>query len=147
MLRLILRDSESRIFLRTRHTNIPEVMGKATKALLAFINGIPDDKLKDIGESQHTIYQDSDFRLDMQGVSTPSELSSQSVVEWCGSHCLFLQMTSGEPKRYNLQVQINKQTTISTLKKHQPATVAIYLANKTDSPATIRQGLLSGMKI
>ena len=44
-------------------------MGKASKALTAFIKGIPDDKLKDIGESQHTIVKDRDFRLDMQGVS------------------------------------------------------------------------------
>ena len=51
-------------------------MGKASKALTAFIKGIHDDKLKDIGESQHTIYQDTDFRLDMQGVSTSFELSS-----------------------------------------------------------------------
>ena len=65
----------------------------------------------------------------------------------------FLQMTTAQPhkkppvpSRHNLQVQINKQTTISTLKKLQPATVSIYIANKTDSPAIIRQGLLDGMK-
>ena len=66
---------------------------------------------------------------------------------------LFLQMTTAQPhkkppvpSRHNLQVQINKQTTISTLKKLQPATVSIYIANETDSPAIIRQGLLDGMK-
>ena len=43
---------------------------KASTALVDFITGISDDKLKDIGESQHTIVKDPDFRLDMQGVST-----------------------------------------------------------------------------
>ena len=43
---------------------------KASTALVDFITGISDDKLKDIGESQHTIVKDTDFRLDMQGVST-----------------------------------------------------------------------------
>ena len=43
---------------------------KASTALTDFITGIHDDKLKDIGESQHTIVKDRDFRLDMQGVST-----------------------------------------------------------------------------
>ena len=42
---------------------------KASTALTDFITGIRDDKLKDIGESQHTIVKDRDFRLDMQGVS------------------------------------------------------------------------------
>ena len=51
------------------------------------------------------------------------------------------------PSKYNLQVQINKQTKISTLKKHQPATVATYLADKSDTPATIRAGLLKGRNI
>lgn len=51
------------------------------------------------------------------------------------------------PSKHNLQVQINKQTTISTLKKYQPATVSTYLANTTDDPATIREGLIAGMTI
>ncbi len=51
------------------------------------------------------------------------------------------------PSKYNLQVQINKQTTISTLKKHQPATVSIFVANITDSAATIQKGLLDGVLI
>lgn len=51
------------------------------------------------------------------------------------------------PSKYNLQVQINRQTTISTLKKHQPATVSTYLADKSATPAVIRQGLLDAMAI
>ena len=52
--------------LQAKHSHIAELsVGKGSKALLAFINGIPDSKLKGIAESPHTIYQDTDFRLDM----------------------------------------------------------------------------------
>jgi hypothetical protein len=44
-------------------------MGKAKKAAKEFIEGIPDDKLKDIPDGIGTLYKDEDFRLDMQGVS------------------------------------------------------------------------------
>jgi hypothetical protein len=37
-------------------------------------------------------------------------------------------MTSGDPKKYNLQIQINKQTKISTLKRLAPKTVSTVLA-------------------
>ncbi|KAM5540050.1 hypothetical protein V8D89_006190 [Ganoderma adspersum] len=103
---------------------------KASTALTDFITGIHDDKLKDIGESQHTIVKDTDFRLDMQGMTTAQPNKKPPV-----------------PSKYNLQVQINRQTKISTLKKHQPATVATYLADKKDDPATIRAGLLKGRNI
>ena len=43
-------------------------MGKATKALSAFIDNIPDNKLEGIPEGAGTIYKDQDFRLDNQGV-------------------------------------------------------------------------------
>lgn len=43
-------------------------MGKADKALVAFINAIPDDKLTAIPTNTGTLYRDTDFRLDMQGV-------------------------------------------------------------------------------
>ena len=67
----------SPLLIRRTPSHIATFMGKASKALTAFIKGIPDDKLKDIGESQHTIYQDTDFRLDMQGVSASFKLSSR----------------------------------------------------------------------
>lgn len=63
-------------------------------------------------------------------------------------------MTTAQPKKkppvpskYNLQVQINKQTKIPTLKKHQPATVSTYLADKTDTPAMIKAALLKNKTI
>jgi len=43
-------------------------MGKASKALKEFINGIPDSKLTGLPSSGGTIYKDTNFRLDMQGV-------------------------------------------------------------------------------
>lgn len=43
-------------------------MGKANKALNTFIDNIPASKLHPLPTSAGTIYTDSDFRLDMQGV-------------------------------------------------------------------------------
>jgi len=44
-------------------------MGKATKALNAFIDEIPDSVLEALPTAPGTMYDDDDFRLDMQGVS------------------------------------------------------------------------------
>ncbi|KAI0315671.1 hypothetical protein OF83DRAFT_1265903, partial [Amylostereum chailletii] len=66
-------------------------MGRASKALEAFINSIPDAKLTGLSTGAATLYKDTDFRLDMQG------------------------MTSDKPQKFNLQVQINNGTSISTL--------------------------------
>ena len=56
-------------------------MGKKfRKALLAFIDGIPDHKLEGGLPSIHkTIYEDDNYRLDMQNVSKVSTLSSLSA--------------------------------------------------------------------
>lgn len=43
-------------------------MGKATKALKAFIEDIPDAKLTGFPTVGGTIYKTTEFRLDMQGV-------------------------------------------------------------------------------
>lgn len=43
-------------------------MGKASKALIAFIEDIPDLKLSGFSEAAGTIHSDDNFRLDMQGV-------------------------------------------------------------------------------
>jgi hypothetical protein len=99
-------------------------MGKATKLLKAFINGIPDHVLIGISTNPGKIWADTDFRLDMQG------------------------MTSAQ--QHNLQVQINNGTTISTLKKFAPQTVAgPVLAPSDDSmtPAEIRAQLLAKMLV
>jgi hypothetical protein len=46
-------------------------MGKNTKRVKEFIESIPDEKLTGFVTSGGTIYKDTDFRLDMQGVSWP----------------------------------------------------------------------------
>jgi len=43
-------------------------MGKNTKRVKEFIEGIPDTKLTGLPSSPGTIYKTTDFRLDMQGV-------------------------------------------------------------------------------
>ena len=43
-------------------------MGRASKALAAFIEDIPDLKLSGFSAQAGTIHSDDDFRLDMQGV-------------------------------------------------------------------------------
>lgn len=44
-------------------------MGRGSKALAAFIDSIPDSKLKALPKTGGTIHKTVDFRLDMQGVS------------------------------------------------------------------------------
>ncbi|KAF8421199.1 hypothetical protein EV426DRAFT_565631 [Tirmania nivea] len=97
-------------------------MGKASKALRDFIEAIPDAKINPPPKSAGTIWSDDNYRLDMQG------------------------LTSDKPPKYNLQIQINKQTNISTIKNMAPKTVAIYLTptENPEPPAVIRQGLING---
>lgn len=51
-------------------------MGKASKALRAFIDSIPDNRLSPPQSGAGTIVSDTDFRLDMQGVSLTHTLSA-----------------------------------------------------------------------
>ncbi|ETS84909.1 hypothetical protein PFICI_02934 [Pestalotiopsis fici W106-1] len=99
-------------------------MGKANKSLKEFINNIPDSVLEALPTAPGKMYSDTNFRLDMQGMTTAGE--------------------------HNLQVQVNNQTTISTLKKHAPKTVAgpvlVPKGNTTDA-ATIRASLLNELLI
>ncbi|KAI1177569.1 hypothetical protein F4777DRAFT_541438 [Nemania sp. FL0916] len=95
-------------------------MGKANKALRAFIDGIPNSKLESLSTNPGKIHSDDDFRLDMQG------------------------MTSDKPPKHNLQIQINNETRISTLKKLAPKTVAgpvLVDPGKTPDPAKIKSDL------
>ena len=58
-------------------------------------------------------------------------------------------MTSDDPPRHNLQVQVNRQTKISTLKNLARAkTVAgPVLADGDETPEEIRKALLESMDI
>ncbi|KAJ5470345.1 hypothetical protein N7530_007702 [Penicillium desertorum] len=100
-------------------------MGKGSKSLKDFIVGIPDGKLSGFTSGEHKLYSDINFRLDNQG------------------------LTTGHPQYYNLHVQINNQTTISTLQRAKGATVANTLV-PTDwswTPEQIRQALLANIII
>lgn len=57
-------------------------------------------------------------------------------------------MTSEDSPRHNLQIQVNRQTSISTLKKLAPKTVAgPVLAVGDEAPQTIRDAFLESMDI
>ncbi|KAG0636532.1 hypothetical protein HOY80DRAFT_1054184 [Tuber brumale] len=97
-------------------------MGKGPEALRDFINDIPDSKLTRFPESRGKIYSDRDFRLDMQ-----------------------CKTTNGE---YNLQIQTNRGTTITSLRSSAPRTVAgPVLATGTESASVIRPNFIARMKI
>ncbi|TVY27752.1 hypothetical protein LHYA1_G003768 [Lachnellula hyalina] len=92
-------------------------MGKNTKRTKEFIESIPDSKLDGLPSTGGTLYNDTDFRLDMQG------------------------MTSKDPKCHNLQVQTLKKAapqTVATflVKKDDPPTTA-----------DIRSGLIQSISI
>jgi hypothetical protein len=58
-------------------------------------------------------------------------------------------MTSGDPRQHNLQVQVNKGTTITSLKKVAPNTVAHVLVDEENTPpaATIKQDLIKAITV
>ncbi|TEY35181.1 hypothetical protein BOTCAL_0600g00070 [Botryotinia calthae] len=99
-------------------------MSKNTKRAEDFINDIPDSKLTGFPTSEGTIHKNTDFRLNMQG------------------------MTTGDPKKHNLQVQVNKET-VAILKKVAPKTVASLLVLQDDPPSaeTIKKGLKASVNI
>ncbi|KAK4063426.1 uncharacterized protein Triagg1_9446 [Trichoderma aggressivum f. europaeum] len=99
-------------------------MGKADKQLKAFIENIPDSSLTALPTNPGTLHKDTNFRLDMQGMTKKQE--------------------------HNLQVQVNKGTTITSLKKVAPKTVAgpvLVKSKEPSSAADIRAELLAKMLI
>ncbi|MCJ1264617.1 hypothetical protein MMC22_004491 [Lobaria immixta] len=98
-------------------------MGRSNKSLELFIQEIPDSELTGFSANGGTIYHDNNFRLDMQGMTTGSEY-------------------------FNIQIQVNRQTTISLLKKMSPVTVSLVLvpvdANWT--AAELRAKLMAARK-
>ncbi|KAH7041427.1 uncharacterized protein B0I36DRAFT_312828 [Microdochium trichocladiopsis] len=104
-------------------------MGKSKSAknvLLEFIESIPTHKMEGLPFTQTTLYSTSNYRLDMQG------------------------MTSGDPQFHNLQIQANKQSTITSIRKLAPKTVAGEVLVPTDGSWTgedVRQALLNTKKI
>jgi hypothetical protein len=86
------------------------------------------------------------FPSSYQDIGFPM-LSITSEVTLLTRSCL--KLTSGDPKYYNFQVQINNQTSISTLKRETGKTVATALVPTDGSwnPKKIRDELLSNMKL
>ncbi|KAF1940272.1 hypothetical protein EJ02DRAFT_406725 [Clathrospora elynae] len=91
-------------------------MGKNTKKVQEFIESIPDRKLQGLPNSCGTLFKDQDFRLDMQG------------------------MTSGSPKNYNLQVQINNETSFTVAKALAPE-------DESMTPAQIKSTLIDSTSV
>ncbi|KAI8627876.1 hypothetical protein F5Y19DRAFT_477048 [Xylariaceae sp. FL1651] len=87
-------------------------MGKVKNSLEKFIGNIPDSKLCAFPTIPRKIHTDANYRLDMQG------------------------MTSAEPQKHNLQIQVNKDTPITTLAKAAPLTVAGPVLVPLDNPWT-----------
>jgi len=73
-------------------------MGKATKAVKEFIENIPAAKLTGFPTASGQIWKDKNFRLDMQG------------------------MTSD--RKFNLQIQANKDAKLTSVRDISPQTVA-----------------------
>ncbi|KAF7297617.1 hypothetical protein MKEN_01384700 [Mycena kentingensis (nom. inval.)] len=82
---------------------------KARKALNAFLDDIPAEKLTGLPMNAGTIHKDDDFRLDMQGMTTEKKDKEGNITE---------------PAKHNIQIQVNNETSISTLKKSKGSTVA-----------------------
>jgi hypothetical protein len=79
-------------------------MGKIRKAMLAFIDSIPDSNLEG-GIASATIYTNNkNFRLDNQGTRTAKD---------------------GKPACYNLQMQINDRPKLTSLEDASHASVAV----------------------
>lgn len=119
-------------------------MGKNTRLCKAFVESIPAEKLSGFVTNTGTIFSDNDWRLDMQGVSTRDPMGfASSMVLTTG------QMTSDKPSQHNLQIQINKQTSITSLKKHAPKSVATLIvpADGSMSAEQVRQGLINAIII
>ncbi|MCJ1239896.1 hypothetical protein MMC14_007894 [Varicellaria rhodocarpa] len=108
-------------------------MGK--KDFTNFVDEIPDNKLQNFPDSQQTLYPKpvgkSNFRLDMQGVSSP--LIGQAL-----SEMLERQKTSTD--QHNLQIQANSDAKKTSVRVTAPDTWATVLVAKDSAatPATIR---------
>jgi hypothetical protein len=78
----------------------------------------------------------------MQGVGDFTTCAGSQVLN-------LIQMTSDKPAKHNLQVQINYQTTIMSLKGDAPDTVAtlIVLVDGSMSVAQARQRLIDAITI
>jgi len=95
-------------------------MGKAKDVLKAFIADIPNDKLTGYpNKAPTTLYTDSDYRLDLQSVRPIIEEVSEKDKK---GKTVKVQKEVG--KIYNLQVQANKQSQVTSIRGIAPKTAA-----------------------
>jgi len=99
-------------------------MGKATKALKEFIADIPASKLTGFPTSAGEIWSTTEFRLDMQGMTSKRE--------------------------FNLQIQANRQAKTTSVRGLAPQTVAgpvLIGEHETVKAEDVRQKFLDAMLI
>ncbi|KAF9651928.1 hypothetical protein BDM02DRAFT_444822 [Thelephora ganbajun] len=119
------RRSTSPSFPTTQSTASCTVnMGKATKALKEFIASIPESKLTGFPTRSGEIWSTTEFRLDMQGMTSNRE--------------------------FNLQIQANRQAKITSVRGLAPQTVAgpvLVGEHEAVTAEQVRQRLSNSMLI
>lgn len=89
------------------------------KALKAFIECIPASKLENFPSNAGTLFKDNDFRLDLQNVSTGPDSDPFSPIHTLSKTSAQLTSTA-----YNLQIQANKGSENTSVRKAAPQSVA-----------------------
>ena len=104
------------------------------KELKAFIKSIPSSKLRNLSDERGTIYDDENFRLDMQGVR------SLSLTSRFRFHLRFGHQINNDGS-HNLQIQANSQAKIRAIRQFAPRTVAgpVFVKDGIPTPAKIRE--------
>lgn len=78
-----------------------------------FIENIPDEKLKAFPSKEiSNVHNDDNYRLDMQSVCVVDIATTSAHI-----NRRVLQLTSNRPYHWNIQIQINRQSTIASLKR------------------------------
>ena len=78
-------------------------MGKANKAIDAFIDDISDDHLTNLKSKSGTITKDIDFRLDMQGLRQNRRTQSTQNYSWTNSRIVHDRIDTLQPPDSNQQ--------------------------------------------
>lgn len=82
-------------------------MGKAKKAVIAFIDDLSDDHLTNLKSQSGTITKDTNFRLDMQGVRQNRQHTEHSE-RWANSRIVHDRIERLQPPDSNQQWDYNQ---------------------------------------
>lgn len=82
-------------------------MGKAKKAVIAFIDDLSDDHLTNLKSQSGTITKDTNFRLDMQGVRQNRQHTEHSE-RWANSRIVHDRIERLHPPDSNQQWDLNE---------------------------------------